>query len=79
MNEYELKKIMNGSPPPKEYQVTLENWRKHPYNSWAFVNVRNLIPTSAIDIDPSKKINLNKNLINLNDILIKHEIGRAHV
>ena len=73
MTEYELKKIMNGSPPPKEYQVTLENWRKYPHNSWAFVNVRNLIPTSVIDIDPSKKINLNKNLINLNDILIKHE------
>ena len=43
MTEYELKKIMNGSPPPKEYQVTLENWRKYPHNSWAFVNVRNLI------------------------------------
>ena len=73
MTEYELKKIMNGSPPPKEYQVTIDNWRKHPYNSWAFVNVRNLIPTSAIENDTSKKINLDKDLTNLNEILIKHD------
>ena len=34
MTEFKLNKIMNGSPLPKEYQVTLQNWRKDPSN-WA--------------------------------------------
>ena len=40
MIKLDANKIMKGSPPPLEYQVTLENWRKYPYNIWAFVNVR---------------------------------------
>ena len=46
MIKLDANKIMKGSPPPQEYQVTLENWRKYPYNIWAFVNVRSIIPTS---------------------------------
>ena len=79
MTEFKLNKIMNGSPLPKEYQVTLQNWRKYPYNCWAFVNVRNLIPTAEIDNDPNTKIKIEKNLTNLNDMLIKHKNSSANL
>ena len=65
-------KIMKGSPPPREYQVTLENWRKYPYNVWAFVNVRSIIPTSPIMFDQKRRIDVVKKLVDLNDINISH-------
>ena len=49
-----MNKIMKEFPPKKQNQVTLENWRTHPYSSWSFSNVRELIPTSEIQNDPSK-------------------------
>ena len=49
-----MNKIMKEFPPKKQDQVTLENWRTHPYSSWSFSNVRELIPTSEIQNDPSK-------------------------
>ena len=73
MTVFDLNKIMKGSPPPIEYQVTLDNWRKHPFNSWSFVNVRNLIPTSPIYNNPDKEIILQKKLIDLNDLVIDHK------
>ena len=63
---------MKGSPPPIKYQVTLDNWRKYPFNSWSFVNVRNLIPTSPIYNDVDRKINLEKQLIDLDELIINH-------
>ncbi len=72
MIKLDINKIMVGSPPPLEYQVTLENWRRYPYNTWSFVNVRSVIPTSAIKSDPRQKIDLNKKLIDLNDLKISH-------
>ena len=56
MIKLDANKIMKGSPPPLEYQVTLENWRKYPYNIWAFVNIRNIIPTSSISLMQNKKL-----------------------
>jgi len=41
-------KLMQGSPPPADQQVSLANWRLPPYNRWAFSRVRELIPTAAI-------------------------------
>ena len=73
MTFFEINKIMKGSPPPFEYQVTLDNWRKYPFNSWSFVNVRNLIPTSPIYNNPDKKVKLQKELIDINDLLINHK------
>ena len=73
MTVFDLNKIMKGSPPAIEYQVTLDNWRKYPFNSWSFVNVRNLIPTSPIYNDPYKGIISQKNLIDLNDLVINHK------
>ena len=51
MADFKTNKIMKGNPVSKNYQVDLSNWRKHPYNSWYFVNVRNLIPTAQISLN----------------------------
>ena len=40
--------LMNGSPPPSGALVTLENWQDPPYLRWAYMHVRELIPTAAI-------------------------------
>ncbi len=40
--------LMRGAPPAPEAQVTLANWRSAPYSSWAFRNVRRLLPTEAL-------------------------------
>ena len=40
--------LMLGSPPSKDTQVTLENWRIEPFNRWAFHHVRELIPSAGI-------------------------------
>lgn len=40
--------VMRGSPPSPEAQVTLSNWRTHPYSHWSFRNVRQLLPTANI-------------------------------
>lgn len=73
MTFFEINKIMKGSPPPIEYQVTLDNWRKYPFNSWSFVNVRNLIPTSPIYNNPDKEVILQKQLIDIDDLVIDHK------
>ena len=73
MTFFDINKLMKGSPPPIEYQVTLDNWRKYPFNSWSFVNVRNLIPTSPIYNNPDKKVILQKQLIDIDDLVIDHK------
>ena len=73
MTFFDINKIMKGSPPPIKYQVTLDNWRKHPFNSWSFVNVRNLIPTSPIYNNPDKEVKLQKQLIDIDDLVIDHK------
>jgi CubicO group peptidase (beta-lactamase class C family) len=40
--------IMRGSPPHAEAQVTLSNWRNHPFSQWSFRNVQQLLPTASI-------------------------------
>ena len=44
--------LMNGFPPPAEAQVTLGNWRKPPFNRWAFKHVREIVPSAEIANDP---------------------------
>jgi CubicO group peptidase (beta-lactamase class C family) len=45
-------RIMAAFPPAKEQQVTLANWRQHPFSTWAFRNVRELLPTANIARSP---------------------------
>ena len=73
-----IKNIMKGSPPPKNYQVTLENWRSYPYNKWAFVNVRNLIPTSSIHSGDDDRVNFKKELNNFNDFIINNNNSKSN-
>jgi len=40
--------LMDDFPPKPERMVTLANWRKAPFSSWGFRNVRRLIPTANI-------------------------------
>jgi CubicO group peptidase (beta-lactamase class C family) len=40
--------LMAGSPPPSGSLVTLANWQDPPYLRWAYLHVRELIPTAAI-------------------------------
>lgn len=44
--------LMSGFPPREDTQVTLANWRKPPFNRWAFKHVRELIPSAEIANDP---------------------------
>ena len=37
MIKLDANKIMKGSPPPLEYQVKLENWRKYSYNIYLVI------------------------------------------
>ncbi len=40
---------MTGGPPfPPQSRVTLANWQDPPFNRWAFLHVRELIPTARI-------------------------------
>ena len=73
MANFETNKIMKGNPVPKNYQVELSNWRKYPYNSWSFVNVRNLIPTAQIPVKPNSKPNFISKFKYFDDLEINHK------
>ena len=40
--------LMAGSPPPSGSLVTLSNWQDPPYLRWAYLHVRELVPTALI-------------------------------
>ena len=44
--------LMKGFSTPAEHQVTLGNWRRPPFNKWAFKHVREIIPSAEIPNDP---------------------------
>jgi hypothetical protein len=44
--------IMRGFPPPLDQQVTTANWTEPPFNRWAFLNLRRLMPTAEISRGP---------------------------
>ena len=43
-----MSNLMQGFPPPPEAQVTLANWRKPPFNRWAFQHVREIVPSAEV-------------------------------
>lgn len=45
--------MMNAFPPAQEAQVTLANWRVHPFNRWAFHHVSEIVPSAVIQNDPA--------------------------
>lgn len=40
--------VMRGATPSPEAQVTLSNWRAHPYIQWSFLHVRQVVPTAGV-------------------------------
>ena len=42
---------MQEFPPPTALQVTLANWRKPPFNKWAFQHVCEIVPSAEIPND----------------------------
>lgn len=40
---------MQGFPPQQEGQVNLSNWRKPPFNRWAFSHVCEIVPSAIIE------------------------------
>lgn len=46
--------LMHGFPPSPDSQVTLANWRKPPFNRWAFSHVREIVPSADIANDPAR-------------------------
>lgn len=40
--------LMAGWPPPPGRLVTLANWQEPPFNRWAYLHVRELMPTARI-------------------------------
>ena len=60
--------IMEGSPPPIEKRVTLDNWQKQPFNHWAFLHMEQVMRSALVNrgagpITPLQKLPLS--LINM--------------
>ena len=50
--------MMNTFPPTPDAQVTLANWRVHPYCRWAFHHVSEVVPSAVIRNDPDRAARL---------------------
>ena len=46
---------MKGFPPPPDRLVTLANWRKPPFNRWAFNHVSELVPSAFVRAAPGTR------------------------
>lgn len=68
--------LMQGFPPAEEVRVTLANWRKPPFNRWAFSHVREIVPAADIRNDPANVRQLPSVPIDLSPVSIEWEGGR---
>jgi CubicO group peptidase (beta-lactamase class C family) len=48
MKDPTLLQLMKGFPPVMEQRVTSANWQYPPFNRWAFLNARRLLPTARV-------------------------------
>jgi CubicO group peptidase (beta-lactamase class C family) len=62
--------LMRGFPPAPESQVTLGNWRKSPFNRWAFHHVREIVPSADIPNDPSRTVDFSSDLVDFGSLRI---------
>ena len=67
--------LMKGFPPPAEHQVTLANWRKPPFNKWAFQHVCEIVPSAEIANDAENVSELTSAPEDLTDISVEDEGG----
>lgn len=40
--------IMQGSPPPPDMRVPVQDWDRAPWNRWSFQHIRELLPTTEV-------------------------------
>ncbi len=63
-----MNQMMQGFPPSEESRVTLANWRQHPFSTWGFSHVRELIPSANIPNDPDNVRPLGTELEDLSNV-----------
>jgi CubicO group peptidase (beta-lactamase class C family) len=63
--------LMLGFPSAPTKQVTLANWRKPPFNKWAFQHTREIVPTVDIPNDPDAVWTLPSSLTDLSALTIE--------
>jgi len=68
---------MHGFPPAPESRVTLENWRRSPFNRWSFQHVRELVPSADIPNDPAAGWPLPSDFIHMDALAIPADGGRV--
>lgn len=68
--------LMKGFPPLEEGQVTLGNWRKPPFNRWAFQHVREIVPSANIKNDPARVRALASEPLDLRIVTVDTEQGK---
>ena len=67
--------MMTGFPPRSEAQVTLGNWRKPPFNRWAFKHVREIVPSAEIANDPANVRSLTEAQLDFSSLKVNSDLG----
>lgn len=67
--------LMQGFPPAKESQVDLSNWRKAPFNRWAFSHVCEIVPSAIIDNDRDEFTPFEARMQDLSDFSLQENGG----
>lgn len=65
--------LMQGFPPAGAGQVTLGNWRRAPFNVWAFQHVREIVPSAGIPHDPAHVRELPEAPVDLAGLEVEHD------
>ena len=47
-NDNDVMQMMQGFPPPANYQALLANWREPGIARWSFNHLRQLLPTAPV-------------------------------
>ena len=63
--------VMQGTPPPVDKRVTLENWDTPPFISWSFQNMARIFPVATVSRGKGPVSILDLNLQNLNDLPVR--------
>lgn len=79
MTKESTSKLMKGFPPDPANMVTLENWRRPPFNRWGFTHVRELIPSASIPCEPRKVQEFETAALPLDGFEITHEGERQNL
>ena len=72
-----MNELMKGFPPTPETQVTLENWRKSPFNKWGFHHVREIVPSADIIADSKNILLLPFDSSNLDHLTFSNNAGNV--